>query len=55
MRWARLPPGKLLVTGDHRGDSFDGRYFGFVDADSVYGKALAVLYRRGEGFEWARL
>ncbi|WOS41136.1 signal peptidase I [Xanthomonas rydalmerensis] len=51
----RVPPGKLLVMGDHRGDSFDGRYFGFVDADKVYGKALAVFYRRGEGFEWARL
>ncbi len=51
----RVPPGKLLVMGDHRGDSFDGRYFGFVDADSVYGKALAVFYRRGEGLEWTRL
>lgn len=51
----RVPPGKLLAVGDHRGDSLDGRYFGFVDADSVYGKALAVYYRRGEGLEWIRL
>lgn len=51
----RVPPGKLLVVGDHRGDSLDGRYFGFVDADSVYGKALAVYYRRGEGLEWSPL
>jgi signal peptidase I len=51
----RVPPGKLLVVGDHRGDSLDGRYFGFVDADSVYGKALAVYYRRGEGLQWSRL
>ena len=50
-----IPPGKLLVLGDHRGDSFDGRYFGLVDADRVYGKALAVYYRRGEGLAWIRL
>ncbi|MFC3658280.1 signal peptidase I [Xanthomonas hyacinthi] len=51
----RVPPGKLLVVGDHRGNSLDGRYFGFVAADSVYGKALVVDYRRGEGLEWSRL
>lgn len=47
-----IPPGKLLVLGDHRGESFDGRFFGLVDADRVYGKALAVYYRRGEGLGW---
>lgn len=50
-----VPAGKLLVMGDHRGNSFDGRFFGFVDADSVYGRAVSVYYRRGEGFEWRRL
>ncbi|KRG45152.1 signal peptidase I [Stenotrophomonas pictorum JCM 9942] len=50
-----LPAGKLLVMGDHRGNSFDGRFFGLVDADKVYGKALAVYWRRGEGLEWQRL
>ncbi len=47
--------GKVLVLGDHRGNSFDGRFFGFVDADKVYGRAVAVYYRRGDGFEWQRL
>jgi len=51
----RIPAGKLLVVGDHRGDSFDGRFFGFVDADTVYGKAVAVYWRRGDGPEWLRL
>ncbi|MBD7953209.1 signal peptidase I [Stenotrophomonas sp. Sa5BUN4] len=50
-----VPHGKLLVMGDHRGNSFDGRFFGFVDADKVYGKAVAVYYRRGEGLEWLHL
>ena len=50
-----LPAGKLLVMGDHRGNSFDGRFFGLVDADTVYGKAVAVYWRRGEGPEWRRL
>jgi len=50
-----VPEGKLLVLGDHRGDSFDGRFFGLVDADTVYGKARAVFWRRGEGMEWRAL
>lgn len=51
----RIPAGKLLVLGDHRGNSLDGRYFGLVDADAVYGRALAVYYRRGDGLGWTRL
>ncbi|KAF1712476.1 signal peptidase I [Pseudoxanthomonas kalamensis DSM 18571] len=50
-----VPEGMLLVMGDHRGNSFDGRYFGLVRADDVYGKAVAVYFRRGEGFVWQRL
>ncbi|WP_329914679.1 signal peptidase I [Stenotrophomonas sp. SMYL86] len=50
-----VPAGKVLVLGDHRGNSFDGRFFGFVDADKLYGRAVAVYYRRGAGFEWQRL
>ena len=50
-----IPAGKLLVVGDHRGNSFDGRFFGLVDADTVYGKAVAVYWRRGDGPEWQRL
>lgn len=50
-----LPTGTLLVLGDHRGNSADGRYFGLVDADSVYARAVAVYWRSGEGFLWQRL
>ena len=50
-----IPAGKLLVLGDHRGNSADGRYFGLVDADAVYARALAVYWRSGEGPMWHRL
>lgn len=50
-----VPAGKVLVLGDYRGNSVDGRYFGWVEADALYGRALAVYYRRGEGFGWKRL
>ena len=53
--WLQVPPGKLLVLGDHRGDSADGRVFGLVDADAVYARALGVYWRRGEGPVWKPL
>lgn len=40
-----VPEGKLLMVGDHRGQSLDGRTFGWVDADSVYGRAKGVFWR----------
>jgi signal peptidase I len=51
----QVPQGKLLVLGDHRGASADGRMFGLVDADSVYARARGVYYRRGEGLRWQAL
>ena len=50
-----VPPGHVLVLGDHRGRSADGRWFGFVEADALYGRAVAVYWRRGEGPGWQRL
>jgi signal peptidase I len=49
---ASIPPDMLLAVGDHRGSSLDGRFFGLVDEADVYGKALGVYRRRGEGFLW---
>ncbi len=51
----RIPPGKLLVLGDHRGNSRDGRYFGLVDADAVYARALGIYWRSGRGLAWQSL
>jgi len=42
-----IPTGQLLVMGDNRGDSHDGRDFGFVSADRVLGRAMAVFLRDG--------
>ncbi|MDC7807706.1 signal peptidase I [Luteimonas sp BLCC-B24] len=50
-----VPAGQVLVLGDHRGASLDGRYFGFVDSDAIYGQARGVFWRRGDGPGWRRL
>lgn len=50
-----VPEGMLLAVGDHRGNSLDGRMFGWVAEEDVYGRAIAVYYRRGERFVWRRL
>lgn len=50
-----IPPGSLLAIGDARGNSKDGRAFGFVSEDAVYGRAVAVYYRSGDGLCWLKL
>lgn len=47
--------GMVLAIGDHRGNSADSRVFGAVSQDEIYGRAVAVYYRRGEGFVWGQL
>lgn len=44
---AIVPEGKLLVLGDNRGNSRDGRAFGWVDRTHVLGRAFAVVVRDG--------
>lgn len=50
-----VPAGQVLMLGDARGNSHDGRFFGFVPASELYGRAVAVYYRRGDGFGWRKL
>lgn len=40
---AVVPDGEVLVLGDNRGNSRDGRTFGFVSRDRVYGRVMVVL------------
>jgi signal peptidase I len=43
----RIPSGRYLVLGDNRGDSRDGRYFGLVARDAIFGRAEGVILRHG--------
>ncbi len=45
MRWfgpVTVPAGSYFVMGDNRDESGDSRYFGFVPANSIVGRATAV-------------
>jgi signal peptidase I len=44
---SRVPEGKYLVLGDDRGNSKDGRYFGWIDRGAVLGRAVAVCMHAG--------
>lgn len=50
-----VPPHEVLVLGDHRGNSHDGRYFGTVPVASLYGRASAVFWRDQGGPAWKPL
>lgn len=50
---ARIPEGRYLVMGDNRGESRDGRSFGFVRREAILGRAIAIYWRHG--FVWRPL
>ena len=39
-----IPAGKVWVMGDNRENSSDSRYFGPVDSDSIFGRALVTYW-----------
>lgn len=42
-----VPDGQVLVLGDNRSNSTDGRAFGTIDADTVIGRAFMVMWPPG--------
>jgi len=39
-----VPAGKLLMMGDNRDRSYDGRFWGFVNTDQVEGRAILIYW-----------
>lgn len=48
-----VPKHKLFVMGDNRDQSYDSRYWGFVDLNAVLGEAL-IIYWSWDPNDWVR-
>lgn len=49
-----VPPGKIFVMGDNRDQSYDSRYWGFVDIQEVKGEALIIYWSWDSQKHWLR-
>jgi len=60
MEYSLLPGDRVVVDKTAYGlrfpfTKFDGRFFGLVAERELYGRAIAVYYRRDDGFQWRQL